>query len=235
VAPRRLFQFITGIGDVLQKNIRHGQWICVGRQTGSRSLSNYDEIPMDEYGIVACFFASTSALAQSTRSHGARCIRLVSRRQHIEFLRALEALSKPHLESYTAVSRCGLMVWPFGDHGHTHRANRPPASIGTESSSILTAHHHECHVVEGAQRVRVILPSPPTRSIFARSQPIHATRYWMPSVGTQTIRFGASQGGGDAFAYCFLWANDVRVRQGSWVFESAVPKDCEYRNMGVVS
>jgi len=69
------------------------------------------------------------------------------------------------------------------------------------------------HVVEGAQRIRVILPSPPADSPLD-TQPIHAgAKSWMPSAGyPQTIRFGHSQVRSDASAYPAL-RDGAQVRQ----------------------
>src|SRR6266853_751398 len=153
------------------------------------------KLPKMKYGI-ACLLAATSAHAQSTAVRmTADAPALLSKAPaSSNLLRALDS-SLETVISKVSPAVVQIVVNGYGpsqDHGHTTARIVRQRAIGTgiivdSDGYIIT----NAHVVEGAQRVRVILPSPPTAESSLEVQPIHADQILDAKVGdTQTIRFG---------------------------------------------
>ena len=190
---------------------------------------------------LACLFAAASAHAQSTApgsSAGAIAIRSHAGAP-TSLLRELDS----SLETVVAkVSPAVVQIVvagysPLEDHEHaTARITRQHA-IGTgiiidPDGYILT----NAHVVEGAQRIRVILPSSPSDSAF-ELQPIHAGQI------LEATLIGAHKQSDLALLKVQAThlptvhlRSDVRVRQGELVFAIGSPEGLQDSvTMGVVS
>ena len=198
------------------------------------------KLPEMKYGI-ACLLAATSAHAQSTAVRmTADAPALISKAPvSSNLLRALDS----SLE--TVISKVSLAVvqivvngyGPSQDHGHaTARIVRQHA-IGTgiivdPDGYIMT----NAHVVEGAQRVRVILPSPTAESSL-ELEPIHAGQTLEARlVGTHKPADLALLKVEATHLPTLPLRSDVPVHQGELVFAIGSPEGLRNTvTMGVVS
>ena len=195
-----------------------------------------------KYDIVACFFAATSALAQSTAVRTTPdASALVSKAPaSSNLLRALDS-SLEAVISKVSPAVVQIVVNGYGpleDHGHTTARIVRQHAIGTgiivdPDGYIIT----NAHVVEGAQRVRVILPSPPTAESSLEVQPIHADQILDAKVlGTHKQSDLALLKVEATHLPTVPLRNDVRVRQGELVFAIGSPEGLrDTVTMGVVS
>jgi len=193
-----------------------------------------------KYGI-ACLLVATSARSQSTAVRTAPdAPALISKAPaSSNLLRALDS-SLEAVISKVSPAVVQIVVNGYGpseDHGHvTARIVRQHA-IGTgiivdPDGYIIT----NAHVVEGAQRVRVILPSPTAESSL-ELQPIHAGQILDAKVlGTHKQSDLALLKVEAMHLPTVLLRNDVRVRQGELVFAIGSPEGLRNTvTMGVVS
>src|SRR6201997_4245432 len=198
-----------------------------------------------KYGVVACFFVAASALGQSvsarTDSGPTRHAALVSSEQS-----SSNVLGTFNTSLETVVSRVSRAVvqivvsgyGPSEDHGHTDTAHivRQHA-IGTgvivdPDGYIIT----NAHVVEGAQRIKVILPPPAVDSPI-ELQPIHAGQVLEAQVlGTHKDSDLALLKVDATHLPAAPLRSDVRVHQGELVFAIGTPEGLRNTvTMGVVS
>ncbi len=193
-----------------------------------------------KYGI-ACLLVATSARSQSTAVRtAADAPALISKAPaSSNLLRALDS-SLEAVISKVSPAVVQIVVNGYGpseDHGHaTARIVRQHA-IGTgiivdPDGYIIT----NAHVVEGAQRVRVILPSPTAESSL-ELQPIHADQILDAKVlGTHKQSDLALLKVEAMHLPTVPLRNDVRVRQGELVFAIGSPEGLrDTVTMGVVS
>src|SRR5712692_4772252 len=193
-----------------------------------------------KYGI-ACLLVATSARSQSTAVRtAADAPALISKAPaSSNLLRALDS-SLEAVISKVSPAVVQIVVNGYGpseDHGHvTARIVRQHA-IGTgiivdPDGYIIT----NAHVVEGAQRVRVILPSPTAESSL-ELQPIHAGQILDAKVlGTHKQSDLALLKVEAMHLPTVPLRNDVRVRQGELVFAIGSPEGLRNTvTMGVVS
>src|SRR5713101_3353371 len=193
-----------------------------------------------KYGI-ACLLVATSARAQSTAVRtAADAPALISKAPaSSNLLRALDS-SLEAVVSKVSPAVVQIVVNGYGpseDHGHaTARIVRQHA-IGTgiivdPDGYIIT----NAHVVEGAQRVRVILPSPTAESSL-ELQLIHADQILDAKVlGTHKQSDLALLKVEAMHLPTVPLRNDVRVRQGELVFAIGSPEGLrDTVTMGVVS
>src|SRR5216684_5025438 len=195
-----------------------------------------------KYDIVACFFAATSALAQSTavRTAPDASALVLEAPASSNLLRALDS-SLEAVISKVSPAVVQIVVNGYGpleDHGHTTARIVRQHAIGTgiivdSDGYIIT----NAHVVEGAQRVRVILPSPPTAESSLEVQPIHADQILDAEVlGTHKQSDLALLKVEATHLPTVPLRNDVRVRQGELVFAIGSPEGLRNTvTMGVVS
>lgn len=195
-----------------------------------------------KYGVVASFLVAASALAQSAADRivpGAPV--LISKDQSSsDLLRALDS----SLETVVSkVSRAVVQIvvtgyGPSEDHGHTDTARivRQHA-IGTgvivdPDGYIIT----NAHVVQGAQRIRVILP-PPVVDSPIELQPIHAGQVFEATLlGTHKQSDLALLKIDATHLPAAPLRSDVRVHQGELVFAIGTPEGLRNTvTMGVVS
>src|ERR1700692_2292293 len=195
-----------------------------------------------KYGVIACFFATTSALAQSAAAYtNPDAPALVSKSQpSSNLLRALNS-SLETVVSKVSPAVVQIVVTGYGpseSHGHTDTARivRQHA-LGTgvivdPDGYIIT----NAHVVEGAQRIKVILPPPAVDSPI-ELQPIHAGQILEAKVvGTHKqsdlalLKIEATR------LPTATLRGDVRVHQGELVFAIGTPEGLRNTvTMGVVS
>jgi len=193
-----------------------------------------------KYGI-ACLLAATSAHAQSTAVRmAADAPALISKAPaSSNLLRALDS-SFEAVISKVSPAVVQIVVNGYGpsqDHGHaTARIVRQHA-IGTgiivdPDGYIMT----NAHVVEGAQRVRVILPSPTAESSF-ELEPIHAGQILEARlVGTHKPADLALLKVEATHLPTLPLRSDVPVHQGELVFAIGSPEGLRNTvTMGVVS
>src|SRR6266478_4271316 len=193
-----------------------------------------------KYGI-ACLLVATSARSQSTAVRTAPdAPALISKAPaSSNLLRALDS-SLEAVISKVSPAVVQIVVNGYGpseDHGHvTARIVRQHA-IGTgiivdPDGYIIT----NAHVVEGAQRVRVILPSPTAESSL-ELQPIHADQILDAKVlGTHKQSDLALLKVEAMHLPSVPLRNDVPVRQGELVFAIGSPEGLrDTVTMGVVS
>src|SRR6266852_5307347 len=193
-----------------------------------------------KYGI-ACLLVATSARSQSTAVRTAPdAPALISKAPaSSNLLRALDS-SLEAVISRVSPAVVQIVVNGYGpseDHGHaTARIVRQHA-IGTgiivdPDGYIIT----NAHVVEGAQRVRVILPSPTAESSL-ELQPIHADQILDAKVlGTHKQSDLALLKVEAMHLPSVPLRNDVPVRQGELVFAIGSPEGLrDTVTMGVVS
>src|SRR5438270_2348084 len=194
-----------------------------------------------KYGIIAGLLAATSALAQSTAAHtSSKAPRLVSNAgASSDVLRALDSSFEGVL-SKVSPAVVQIMVNGYGhpdDDKHATAQIVRQRAIGTgiivdSDGYIIT----NAHVVEGAQRVRVILPSPPSESSLAL-QPIHAEQVLDAKVlGTHKQSDLALLKVEATHLPTVTLRTDVQVRQGELVFAIGSPEGLRGTvTMGVVS
>ncbi len=193
-----------------------------------------------KYGM-ACLLVATSTGAQSTAARTAADAPAPISKAPApsNLLRALDS-SLEAVISKVSPAVVQIVVNGYGpseDHGHaTARIVRQHA-IGTgiivdPDGYIIT----NAHVVEGAQRVRVILPSPTAESSL-ELQPIHAGQILDAKVlGTHKQSDLALLKVEAMHLPTVLLRNDVRVRQGELVFAIGSPEGLRNTvTMGVVS
>jgi serine protease Do len=195
-----------------------------------------------KYAIVACFLAATSALAQSTAVRTATdAPSLVPRMPaSSNVLRALDS-SLQTVVSKVSPAVVQIVVAGYGpseNHGHTDttRIIRQHA-IGTgiivdPDGYIVT----NAHVVEGAQRIKVILPAPAADSPL-ELQPIQAGQILEAKLlGTHKQSDLALLKVDATHLPTVSLRSDVRVHQGELVFAIGTPEGLRNTvTMGVVS
>ncbi len=193
------------------------------------------------YGIVACFLAATSALAQSTAARTESDVpALISTAPaSSNLLRALDS-SLEAIISKVSPAVVQILVNAYGpseDHGRATARIVRQRAIGTgiivdPDGYIIT----NAHVVEGAQRVRVILPSP-TADSSHELQPIHAGQILEAMiVGTHKESDLALLKIDATHLPTVAIRSDVRVHQGELVFAIGNPEGLRSTvTMGVVS
>src|SRR6202049_2949661 len=195
-----------------------------------------------EYGVIACFLAATCALAQSAAGRSDFDVPAVTSKAPASsnLLRALDS-SLETVVSKVSPSVVQIVVTGYGpseSHGHTDTARivRQHA-LGTgvivdPDGYIIT----NAHVVEGAQRIKVILPPPAVDSPI-ELQPIHAGQILEAKVvGTHKqsdlalLKIEATR------LPTATLRGDVRVHQGELVFAIGTPEGLRNTvTMGVVS
>jgi serine protease Do len=195
-----------------------------------------------KYGIIACFFAAIPALAQSAAARTDSDVLTVTSNATASpnLLRAFDT----SLETVVSkVSRAVVQIvvsgyGPSQEHGHTDTARivRQHA-LGTgvivdPDGYIIT----NAHVVEGAQRIKVILPPPAVDSPI-ELQPIHAGQILEARLlGTHKqsdlalLKIEATD------LPAVTLRSDVRVHQGELVFAIGTPEGLRNTvTMGVAS
>src|SRR6202166_4508198 len=191
---------------------------------------------------IACLLVATSAHAQSTAtrlSAGAAAVR-AEEPASSNLLRDLDrSLEKVVAKVSPAVVQIVVTGYgPLEDHGHndTSRIVRQHAIgagvIVDPDGYILT----NAHVIEGAQRIRVILPSPAADSPL-ELQPIHAAQILDAKVlGTHKQSDLALLKVEATHLPAAPLRNDVQVHQGELVFAIGSPEGLlDSVTMGVVS
>jgi serine protease Do len=193
------------------------------------------------YGILVCFLAASSAFAQSTAHLDPNAPGSATKtRAPSDLLRALDS-SLETVVSKVAPAVVQIVVTGYGPpegHGHTDAAQvvRQHA-IGTgiivdPDGYIMT----NAHVVEGAQRIRVVLP-PPTSDSVLGLQPIRAGQVFEAKLlGTHKQSDLALLRIDAAHLPAVDLRSDVHVRQGEMVFAIGTPEGLRNTvTMGVVS
>src|ERR1700757_389979 len=195
-----------------------------------------------KYGVLACFFVAASALAQSApaRTDPDAPILVSKDEPSSNLLRALNS-SLETVVSKVSRSVVQIVVTGYGpseDHGHTDTARivRQHA-VGTgvivdSDGYIIT----NAHVVQGAQRIKVILPPPAVDSPI-ELQPIHAGQILEAKVvGTHKQSDLALLKIEATHLPTVTLRSDVRVHQGELVFAIGSPEGLRNTvTMGVVS
>jgi serine protease Do len=193
-------------------------------------------------GVIACFFAASSALAQSAAAHtNADAPALVSRSQSSSnLLRALDS-SLESVVSKVSPAVVQIVVTGYGpseEHGHTDAA-RIVRQHATGTGVIVDPEGYiitNAHVVQGAQRIKVILPPPAVDSPL-ELQPIHAGQILEARlVGTHKQSDLALLKIEATHLPSVSLRSDVRVHQGELVFAIGTPEGLRNTvTMGVVS
>jgi len=195
-----------------------------------------------KYGLLACVVAATSAFAQSTSIRTARDAPAVLSKTPASpnLLRELNS-SLEAVVSKVSPAVVQIVVTGYGpseEHGHTDTARivRQHA-IGTgiivdPDGYIMT----NAHVVEGAQRIKVILP-PPASDSAIELQPIHAGQILEAKLlGTHKQSDLALLKVDATHLPTAALRSDVRVHQGELVFAIGTPEGLRNTvSMGVVS
>jgi serine protease Do len=199
------------------------------------------KLQLIKYGIIAGLLAATSAFAQSTAAHtSSKALKLVSKAgASSEMLRALDNSFEAVL-SKVSPAVVQILVNGYGhpeDDKHATAQVVRQRAIGTgiivdPDGYIIT----NAHVVEGAQRVRVILSSPPSESSF-ELQPVHAEQILDAKVlGTHKQSDLALLKVEATHLPTVTLRTDVQVRQGELVFAIGSPEGLRGTvTMGVVS
>jgi serine protease Do len=207
-----------------------------------RSFTPMTGLQWIKYGAVACFFVATSALGQSAsaRTDYDPPV-LVSKDQSFSNLLGSFNSSLETVVSKVSPAVVQIVVSGYGpseDHGHTDTARivRQHA-IGTgvivdPDGYIIT----NAHVVEGAQRIKVILPPPAVDSPI-ELQPIHAGQVFEAALlGTHKQSDLALLKIDATHLTAAPLRSDVRVHQGELVFAIGTPEGLRNTvTMGVVS
>src|ERR1700751_1842495 len=195
-----------------------------------------------KHSVIACFFAATCALAQSAAGRSDFDVPAVISRAPASpnLLRALDS-SLETVVSKVSPAVVQIVVTGYGpseSHGHTDTARivRQHA-LGTggivdPDGYIIT----NAHVVEGAQRIKVILP-PPAGDSPIEIQPIHAGQILEAKVvGTHKQSDLALLKIEATHLPAATLRSDVRVHQGELVFAIGTPEGLRNTvTMGVVS
>ena len=195
-----------------------------------------------KYGILGCLFVATWALAQSVaaRTNADAPAIVSSERSSSSLLRALDN-SLETVVSRVSPAVVQIVVSGYGpseEHGHTDTA-RIVRQHATGTGVIVDPDGYiitNAHVVEGAQRIKVILPPPPVDSPI-ELQPIHAGQILEAKVvGTHKqsdlalLKIEATN------LPAVKLRGDVRVHQGELVFAIGTPEGLRNTvTMGVVS
>jgi serine protease Do len=190
---------------------------------------------------VACLLAAASAYAQATAprlSAGEAAVKSKAPGSS-NLLRTLDS-SLEAVVSKVSPAVVQIMVTGYGpveDHGHetariTRRHSIGSGVIVDPDGYIIT----NAHVVEGAQRVRIILPAPAEDSLV-ELQPIHAGQILEAKVlGTHKQSDLALLKVEATRLPALPLRNDVRVRQGELVFAIGSPEGLrDSVTMGIVS
>ena len=195
-----------------------------------------------KHGLIACVVAATSAFAQSTPVRTASDASAVLSKAPAspnllrDLNNSLEAVVSKVSPAVVQIAVTGY--GPSEDHGHTDTARivRQHA-IGTgiivdPDGYIMT----NAHVVEGAQRIKVILP-PPASDSPIELQPIHAGQILEAELlGTHKQSDLALLKVDAAHLPTAALRSDVRVHQGELVFAIGAPEGLRNTvTMGVVS
>jgi serine protease Do len=195
-----------------------------------------------KHGLIACVVAATSAFAQSTPVRTATDASAVLSKAPAspnllrDFNNSLEAVVSKVSPAVVQIVVTGY--GPSEDHGHTDTARivRQHA-IGTgiivdPDGYIMT----NAHVVEGAQRIKVILP-PPASDSPIELQPIHAGQILEAKLlGTHKQSDLALLKVDAVHLPTASLRSDVRVHQGELVFAIGAPEGLRNTvTMGVVS
>ena len=195
-----------------------------------------------KHGLIACVVAATSAFAQSTPVRTASDASAVLSKAPAspnllrDLNNSLEAVVSKVSPAVVQIAVTGY--GPSEDHGHTDTARivRQHA-IGTgiivdPDGYIMT----NAHVVEGAQRIKVILP-PPASDSPIELQPIHAGQILEAKLlGTHKQSDLALLKVDAAHLPTAALRSDVRVHQGELVFAIGAPEGLRNTvTMGVVS
>jgi serine protease Do len=193
-----------------------------------------------KYGVVACLFAATSAVAQSAAVRADSGAAFLSKAPaSSNLLRAFDS-SLEAVISKVSPAVVQIVVNGYGpseDHGHTTTRIVRQHAIGTgiivESDGYIITN---AHVVEGAQRVRVILPSP-TIDSSPELQPVHADQILDAKVlGTHKQSDLALLKVQAMNLPTVTLRSDVPVRQGELVFAIGSPEGLRNTvTMGMVS
>jgi serine protease Do len=194
-----------------------------------------------KYSIVTCFLAAMSAFAQSTAARTAKdAPAIVSKAgASSNLLRAFDT-SLETVISKVSPAVVQIVVNGYGpseDDKHTTARIVRQHAVGTgiivdPDGYIIT----NAHVVEGAQRVRVMLPSPPAQSAL-ELQPVHAEQILDAKVlGTHKESDLALLKIEATHLPAVTLRSDVQVRQGELVFAIGSPEGLRSTvTMGVVS
>jgi serine protease Do len=195
-----------------------------------------------KYGVIACFFAASSALAQSAAAHtNPDAPALVSKSQSSSnLLRALDS-SLESVVSKVSPAVVQIVVTGYGpseEHGHTDAA-RIVRQHATGTGVIVDPEGYiitNAHVVQGAQRIKVVLPPPAVDSPL-ELQPIHAGQILEAKlVGTHKQSDLALLKIEATHLPSVSLRSDVRVHQGELVFAIGTPEGLRNTvTMGVVS
>src|SRR5579864_3733016 len=195
-----------------------------------------------KHSVIACFFAATCALAQSAAGRSDFDVPAVISKAPASpnLLRALDS-SLETVVSKVSPAVVQIVVTGYGpseSHGHTDTARivRQHA-LGTgiivdPDGYIMT----NAHVVEGAQRIKVILP-PPASDSPIEFQPIQASQILEAKVlGTHKQSDLALLKVEATHLPTVTLRTDVRVHQGELVFAIGTPEGLRTTvSMGVVS
>ncbi len=195
-----------------------------------------------KYGIAACLWAATPVLAQSSpvRANADGPPVVSEPPESPNLLRAFNS-SLEKLVSKVSPAVVQIIVSGYGpseDHGHTDTA-RIVRQHATGTGIIVDSDGYimtNAHVVEGAQRIRVILPVPAADSPL-EFQPIHAGQI------LDARLLGAHKDSDLALLKIdaqhlptVTLRSDVRVRQGELVFAIGTPEGLRNTvTMGIVS
>ena len=195
-----------------------------------------------KYGVVVCFFVATFALAQSEPAHtDPDAPSLVSKDPSSSNLLKALNVSLETVVSKVSRSVVQIVVTGYGppeekEHGDAARIVRQHA-VGTgvivdPDGYIIT----NAHVVEGAQRIKVILP-PPTVDSPIELQPIHAGQVFEATLqGTHKQSDLALLKIDATHLAAAPVRSDVRVHQGELVFAVGTPEGLRNTvTMGIVS
>lgn len=195
-----------------------------------------------KYAIVGCLFAATWALAQSpaARANGDTAAIVSSERSSSSLLRALDN-SLETVVSKVSPAVVQIVVTGYGpseEHGHTDTA-RIVRQHATGTGVIVDPDGYiitNAHVVEGAQRIKVILPPPAVDSPI-ELQPIHAGQILEAKVvGTHKQSDLALLKIEAMHLPTVKLRSDVHVHQGELVFAIGTPEGLRNTvTMGVVS
>jgi serine protease Do len=193
-------------------------------------------------GLIACIVAATYAFAQSTSIHTAREAPAVLSKASASpnLLRELNS-SLEAVVSKVSPAVVQIVVTGYGpseEHGHTDTARIVrQRAIGTgiivdPDGYIMT----NAHVVEGAQRIKVILP-PPVSDSPIELQPIRASQILEAKLlGTHKQSDLALLKVDATRLPTAALRSDVRVHQGELVFAIGTPEGLRNTvSMGVVS
>src|SRR5438876_4590831 len=213
---------------------------CANSSTRSRANSLMTTLQRMKCGI-ACLLLATSAYAQTALRPfaDAEAVRLNAPRS-ASLLRDLDS-SLEQVVAKVSPAVVQIVVTGYGpleDHGHSDtarivRQHAIGAGVIVDSDGYIITN---AHVVQGAQRIRVILPSPPADSPLD-IQPIHAGQILDAKLlGTHKQSDLALLKVEETHLPTVPLRDDARVRQGELVFAIGSPEGLRNSvTMGVVS